>query len=90
MDVQCLIYCNFQKLLWKNVFAYMHQPLMACRTFRTKPLSEPVMTFCQLEIKEYVSVKFYLKFDSFYSRKCIKNVVCKMATIMCRSQCVQA
>ena len=36
-----------------------------------KTLSEPVLTYCQWEPKECVSVKYHLKFRSFHSRKCI-------------------
>ena len=43
---------------------------MACRQYGVKPLSEPVLPYCQLEPKEYISVKFYLKFNCFHSRKC--------------------
>ena len=43
---------------------------MACCLFSTKPLSEPVLQYCQLDPKENISVKFYSKFKSFYSRKC--------------------
>ena len=59
--------------------AYMcHRPipslvqLMACRLFSTeKPLFEPMLPYCQLDPKEYISVKFYSKFKSSHSQKCI-------------------
>ena len=34
-----------------------------------KPLSEPMMTDCQLDHKEHISVKYYLKLKSFHLRK---------------------
>ena len=43
---------------------------MACRLFGDNPLSEP-MFYCQLDSKEHISIIFYFKFRSFYSRKCI-------------------
>ena len=43
--------------------------IMACRLFGTKPLSEPMLTYCQLGPEEHISVKFHLKFKSFHSRK---------------------
>ena len=56
---------------------YMHQwissaliQIMVCRLFGAKPLSEPMLPYCQLDAKEHSSVKFYLKFKSFQSRKC--------------------
>ena len=34
-----------------------------------KPLSEPMLEYCQLDHKEHISVKFYFKFESFHSSK---------------------
>ena len=45
--------------------------IMACRLGGAKPLSKPMLTYCQLKPKEHISVKFYLKFRCFYSRKCV-------------------
>ena len=45
-----------------------------------KPLSEPVLIYCQLDPKEHISMKFYLKFKYFHSWKC----VCEMAPILSR------
>ena len=49
--------------------AYMHQyniptllQIMACHLFGAKPLSEPMLPYCQLDHKEHISVKFYSKF----------------------------
>ena len=40
----------------------------------TKPLSEPMVTYWQLDHKEHISMKYYLTFKSFHSkRKCIWN-----------------
>ena len=44
--------------------------IMACRLSGAKPLSEPVLTNCQLDPKEHIWLKFYLKFKYFISRKC--------------------
>ena len=38
---------------------------------RHQPLSEPRKTYCQSDPEEQISMKFYLKFKSFHSRKCI-------------------
>ena len=58
--------------------AYMHQWIgsallqkMACRLFGAKPLSKPMLDYCQLGPKEQTSVKFYSKYQTFHSRKCI-------------------
>ena len=45
--------------------------IMACRLFGDNQFSEPVMVYWQLDPKEHFSMKFYLKFKSFHSRKCI-------------------
>ena len=36
-----------------------------------RPLSEPVMTYWQSGRREYIFMKYYWKFKSFHSRKCI-------------------
>ena len=35
-----------------------------------KPLSDPMLPYCQLGCKELISVEFVLSFESFQSRKC--------------------
>ena len=45
--------------------------IMACCLDSAKLLSEPVQTYCQLDPKEHASMKFYLKFKYFHSRKCV-------------------
>ena len=44
--------------------------IMACRLFGAKPLSEAMLTYCQLDPKQYISMKCFWK-SSFCSRKCI-------------------
>ena len=36
---------------------------MACRLFGDNSLSEPMMVYCQLDHKEHISMKIYLKFN---------------------------
>ena len=43
---------------------------MVCLVDGAKPLSEPMMIYCQLDHKEHISMKSYLKFKYFQSRKC--------------------
>ena len=45
--------------------------IMACRLFGAKPLSEPMLEYCQLDPWEQTSVKFYSNLKHFHSRKCI-------------------
>ena len=63
---------------------------MACRLTGAKPLSEPKLEYCQLDPSEQYSVKYQSKFIHFHSRKCIWNVVWKLATILPRPQWVKA
>ena len=57
---------------------YMHQwigsalaQIMACRLFGAKPLSKPMLGYCQLDCQEQTSVKMESEFYHFHSRKCI-------------------
>ena len=45
--------------------------IMVCLVFDTKPLSEPMLYYCQLDPGEQISVKLYSKFEHFHSRKCV-------------------
>ena len=44
---------------------------MACRPYGAKPVSEPMLGYCQLDPWEQISVKFESEFYHFHSRKCI-------------------
>ena len=44
--------------------------IMTCCLFGVKPLSESVLPYCQLDLKEHISVKLDSKFKSFHSGKC--------------------
>ena len=43
--------------------------VMASRLFGAKPLPEPMLTYCQLDSWEHISVKFESEFYHFHSRK---------------------
>ena len=45
--------------------------IMACRLIGAKPLSQPMLGYCQLDPKEQTSVKFLSKYKIFHSQKCI-------------------
>ena len=57
---------------------YMHQwcniptllQIMACHLFSAQLLPELMLPYCQLDPKKHISIKFYLQFKSFHSRKC--------------------
>ena len=54
---------------------------MACRLFGTKPLPEPMLTYCQLDPEEQIAVKFYQNTKLFIEKNAFENVVCEMAAI---------
>ena len=58
--------------------------IMACHLTGGKPLSEPMLTYCQWDPEEQTSVKFECKYKTFHSWKCTLNVVCEMAAIFTR------
>ena len=44
--------------------------IMACYVFVVKPLSKPMLGYCQLDRQKQTSVKFESEFYQFHSRKC--------------------
>ena len=48
-----------------------HWLQMAFCLFGTKPLSKPMLKYCQLDPWEHISVKFWSKYNNFRWRKCI-------------------
>ena len=55
--------------------------IMACCLFGAKPLSDPMLPYCQLDPKEQISVEFYSKIKNFIQENTLENVTCKMAAI---------
>ena len=53
--------------------------VMACCLFGAKPLPEPMMTHCQLDPWEQISVKFVSKCKNFIQENASENAVCEMA-----------
>ena len=43
--------------------------VVTCRLFGTKPLSEWVLKYCQLNPEQYILMKFYSEFKTFHWRK---------------------
>ena len=50
--------------------------------FCTKPLPEPMMSCCELGLKEQISVTFWLKHEHFMLKNTFENVVCKTSVIL--------
>ena len=54
--------------------------IMACRLDGAKPLSEPMLTYCELDPKEHISMKFYLELNILIEENACEHVVCEMMT----------
>ena len=50
--------------------------IMACRLDGAKPLFEPLLTYCQLDPKEHLSITLYSKLKYLHSRKMRWNMSC--------------
>ena len=75
--------------------AYMHQwiwsallKIMACRLFGAKPLSKPMLGYCQLDHWEQTSVKFLSKYKTFHSWKSVWKYHLQMAAMLSRGRWV--
>ena len=64
--------------------------IMVCRLFGSKPLSEPMLPYCQLDSEECISVKSYFKFKVYVQEDSLENVVCEMVAILPQPQCVNS
>ena len=77
--------------------AYMRQwigsalvQVMASRLLGAKPLSKPVLGYCQLDPWEQTSVKFELKIFSFINiHEILFKIVCEIAAIWFRERWVK-
>ena len=63
--------------------------IMACRLFGAKPLSKPVLGYCQLNPQEQILVKFYKNKKLFSRKNASKNIVCEIAAILSRGEWVK-
>ena len=55
---------------------------MGCRLFGTKPISEPIMTYCQLDPRKIVEWNIIWNSKVFIQENAFENVVWKMAAIL--------
>ena len=63
---------------------------MACHLFAAKPLSEPMLKYCQLDPWEQILVKFTRNLNISIQENAFENAVCEIAVILPRPQCVNA
>ena len=63
--------------------------IMAWHLFGTKPLSEPIPNYCQLDPwEQQISVKFWWKQKTIFTRKLIWRCHLEISVILSRPQCV--
>ena len=62
--------------------------IMACHLFGAKPLSKPMLGYCQLDRQEQTSVKFKTEFYHFHYRNACENVICQKSAILSRGRWV--
>ena len=62
---------------------------MTCRLFGAKPLPEPMLKYCQLNLHKQTSIKLWPKFRHFHLKNAFENGVCQMADILSRYQSVK-
>ena len=77
---------------WRMYWSVQHTSIasdIGLSPFRTKPLSEPKLPYCQLDLKEHslIILFFYLKFKSFIEENIIGNVFCEIVVIWARPHC---
>ena len=59
---------------------------MAWHLFGAKPLPKTMLTYCQLDSQEHISMKFN-QMQAFSLKKCIWNIVCKPVAILFLPDC---
>ena len=57
---------NMHQRIWSALIQ-----IMACHLFSTKPLSKPILSYCQMDPWQQSSLKFQPKYKTFHSRKYI-------------------
>ena len=62
--------------------------IMACHLFSVKPLSEPILDYCELDPREHISVKLESKSAIFIKENAFENVGRKVSAILSQLQCV--
>ena len=63
--------------------------VMACRLIGAKPLYEPMLDCCQLNLANIFQWKFNQNTAIFIEENARENVVCEIASILSRPQCVK-
>ena len=63
---------------------------MACRLAGAKPLSEPMLKYCELDARNKLQWNFNRNSYKFIQDSPFENVVWEMATILSRPQCVKS
>ena len=51
---------------------------MACRLFGDKPLSKPMMVYCQLDLEEYISMSFFFLNWKVFIQENVPEDICNI------------
>ena len=77
--------------------AAMHQQtrpslvqMMSCHLFGIKPLSEPVVVYCQMDLGNKLQWNFDWNSKVFIEENAHENVVCQMLAILPQPQCINS
>ena len=60
---------------------------MACHLFDPEPLSEPMLSYCQLDPQGHYCNEILFQIQNFIQGTAPENVVCEMAAILSWLQC---
>ena len=61
--------------------------IMACRLFGAKPLTKPVLGYCQFWLLGTNFIEIWIKIQNFsFAKNASENIVCKMAAILSRGR----
>ena len=71
---------------YRRQWTWSLDQIMAGRMFGAHPLSDPMLIYCQMNHKEHISRKFYLKLQSIHPRKLSSNIIWKLEAIFSRPQ----
>ena len=92
-----LIFLNLTFNSSPTTAAYMHQwiksvlvQIMACRLFGAKPLSEPMLGYCQLNPLNKIQWIFNRNTNLFIHENASQNIVCQKAAILSRGRWVNS
>ena len=74
LPLKCRIYASVNRVDLVQI--------MACRLFGAKPISKPILGYCQLATWDENSGKFQSKYNFFIPDNAYENIICEMVSIL--------